>query len=115
MVSCTFVPPPGYTDHDLGARMMYEVILPEPASSLMLRMTASYNQKMHSLIKPPDLDILADDIAEHDWDDFALKYGVADMEPPLAPVKTISYCFKNSMIPPTGPAPFYTDTAAIDM
>ena len=100
--------------YDYGARMMYDIMIPEPAAFLMYNMDQDYASKM-DLVQPPAFDLTADSIVEEDWDDLAKTYGVPDMEPPLEPIKTFSHAFKASMTPPTGAVPYLSDSAEIDV
>ncbi|MGE5655436.1 MAG: hypothetical protein ACM37W_02250 [Actinomycetota bacterium] len=75
--------------YNYGKRLLFDVTVPEPGTNYILAQTNAADQGK-SLVKPPPFTLTADQINEGNYTLWAQKYGVVGLEPPPAPIKTVS-------------------------
>jgi len=75
--------------YNYGKRLLFDITVPEPGTNYILAQTNSADQGK-SLIKPPVFTLTADQIDEGNYLVWASTYGVVGLDPPPAPIKTIS-------------------------
>jgi hypothetical protein len=78
--------------YNYGKRLLFDVIVPEPATNFILAQTQT-KDPAQTLEKPPPFTLSAFDINEANYPILAKLYDATGLEPPPPPIKTIAKSF----------------------
>ena len=90
--------------YNYGARMLFDIMIPEPAAFLLLALKKQVPKAVADLIKPEPFTVDPNDISEFGYSHYVTKYDVVGVTPPPPPFRTVSKSIQGKSRFPEGEA-----------
>jgi hypothetical protein len=93
-----------------GRRVIYDVFVPEPAAYFLYALQSGADKRPLDLVKPDPFNVAPAQLNRWNVQDYIVKYGVANVEPPPEPFKFVAKSFVSQNLIPQGESSAFSYT-----
>jgi len=92
--------------YNYGRRVIYDIIVPEPAASFIFALGQGADNRPINLVKPQPFDVEPNALQPYNYQQYVVRYQAANVTPPPEPVRYIVKTFTDSQTGPNQSKPY---------